>query len=216
MKINKIALACGVAMLGVSVHSMAEVSMNIGATSNYIWRGVTQTEDAAAISGGVDWASDIGLYAGAWASNVQFAPDTTPYELDLYGGYSAEVGDFGYDAGLIYYTYDGDADANFLELALSGSWKFLNAGFNYTLSADNDDAEGDLYYFAGLSFDLPQDFAIGGTIGSYDYDAGGDYTHFQIDLTKSAGDFGDVSLSLTDTDLDNDDPIFFVSWGKSF
>lgn len=226
MKMKKMALACGVAMLGMSAQSMAEVSMNIGATSNYIWRGVTQTDDAAAISGGVDWSSDIGIYLGAWASNVDFGPDTSPYELDLYGGYAGEVGDFGYDIGLIYYTYDSDDDANFLELGLSGSWKFLSAGLNYTLTGDADDdtsayVDGDLYYFAGLNFDLPQDFSVGLTIGGYSFENDGvgaidDYAHYLLDLSKSAGDFGDVTLSLTDTDLDDDDPKVFVSWSKTF
>jgi hypothetical protein len=51
-----------------------------------------------------------------------------------------------------------------------------------------------------------------------------DYTHYQVDLTKSAGDFGDVTLSLSDTDIDDtnpdaggdSDPRFFVSWSKTF
>ncbi len=226
MKMNKIALACGVAMLGMSAQTMAEVSMNLGATSNYIWRGESQTGDAAAISGGVDWASDMGIYLGAWTSNVDFGGDTSPYELDLYGGYAGEVGDFGYDVGLIYYTYDQDDDANFLELGLSGDWKMLSAGLNYTLNgdADNDTSKyvsGDLYYFLGLGFDLPQEFAVGLTFGGYSYENDGvggieDYTHFLVDLSKSAGDFGDVTLSLTDTDQDDDDPKFFVSWSKTF
>ena len=223
-------LAVSIALLGLSAPAIAEVSMNIGATSNYVWRGVTQTDDKAAISGGLDWSSDSGLYAGTWVSNVDFGgPDTSPYELDLYGGYAGEAGDFGYDAGLIYYTYENDDDANFLELGLSGSWKFLSAGLNYTLSSDVDDTagaeqfiEGDLYYFAGLSFDLPEDFGVGFTIGHYSFEDDGvggadlNYTHYQADLSKSAGDFGDVTLSLSDTDIDNDDMKVFVSWAKTF
>ncbi len=204
--------------------------MNIGATSNYIWRGISQTSDAAAISGGLDWSDASGLYAGTWVSNVDFgACCETSYELDLYGGYAGKVGDFGYDAGLIYYTYDQDDDANFLELALSGSWQFLSAGLNYTVSSDVEETaaaetfiEGDLYYYVGASFDLPQDFSVGLTLGSYSWEDDGvggadlDYTHYQADLSKSAGDFGDVTLSLSDTDIDNDDMKFFVSWSKTF
>ncbi|RDH89572.1 MAG: hypothetical protein DIZ77_04650 [endosymbiont of Seepiophila jonesi] len=234
MKMNKIALACGAVMLGMSGLSVAdnEFGMNIGVTSNYIWRGVTQTDDGAAVSGGVDYAHGSGFYAGAWASNVDWstvdgAGATTPspvsYELDLYGGYAGEIGDFGYDAGLIYYTYDDSADSNFLELGLSGSWKFLSAGLNYTLSGQADDdtglyVSGDMYYYAGVSFDLPQDFSIGGTVGKYDFtnSSDDDYTHYQVDVSKTAGDYGDVSLSLADTDMDGSDIKFFVSWSKSF
>jgi uncharacterized protein (TIGR02001 family) len=214
MKLNKLALACGVAMLGLSSLAAADVSMNIGATSNYVWRGVTQTGDASAISGGVDWSHDSGVYLGAWASNVDFST----HELDLYGGYAGEVGDFGYDGGLIYYTYDSNDDLNFSELSLSGSWQFLSAGLNYTLSADDDTHKHDLYYHAGVSFDLQQDYSIAGTVGKYNFDdpAYDDYTHYQVDLTKSAGDFGDVTFSLSDTNIKDDNAKVFVSWAKSF
>ncbi len=75
--------------------------MNVGVTSNYIWRGISQTDDAAAVSGGLDWSGASGLYAGTWVSNVDFgACCETSYELDLYGGFANEVGDFGYDVGL--------------------------------------------------------------------------------------------------------------------
>ena len=232
MKIKTTALAVTVALAGLSAPAFAEVSMNIGVTSNYVWRGVTQTDDKAAISGGLDWSGDTGLYAGTWASNVDFGKDDqgnniTPYELDLYGGYAGEVGDFGYDVGLLYYTYDSDANANFLELGVSGSWKFLSAGVNYTLNGDANEntdpfVEGDLYYYGALSFDLPEDFNISLTAGSYNFENDGvngeeyDYSHYQADLTKSAGDFGDVTLSLSDTDITNDDMKVFVSWAKTF
>jgi uncharacterized protein (TIGR02001 family) len=55
--------------LADSPHS---ISANIGAVSNYIWRGVTQTGDQAAVQGGFDYAHESGFYAGTWASNVDF------------------------------------------------------------------------------------------------------------------------------------------------
>lgn len=230
MKMKKIALACGIAMVGFSSLAAAEVSMNIGVTSNYLFRGVTQTNDDAAVSGGVDWSSPMGLYAGAWASNVDFGdattPSPTPYELDLYGGYSGELSGFGYDLGLIYYTYDSDADANYLELGVSGSWKFLKLGVNYTLDGDANDktdpfVSGDIYYYGQANMDLPDDYSVGLTLGRYSFDNNGigdtkSYSHYQFDLTKSAGDFGDVTLTLSDTDLDNDDAKVLASWSKSF
>jgi uncharacterized protein (TIGR02001 family) len=151
------------------------------------------------------------------------------YELDLYGGYAGEIAGLGYDVGLIYYTYDSDADSNFLELGLSGSWQMLSFGLNYTLSSDVEDTsaaeafiDGDMYYYVGASFDLPQDYSVGLTVGQYAFEDDGvggadfDYTNYQIDLSKSAGDYGDVSLSVSDTDIDNDDMKFFVTWSKGF
>ncbi len=62
-------------------------SANIGVGSNYMWRGITQTDNAAAISGGVDYANPNGFYAGTWTSNVTWVGDS--YELDLYAGYGS-------------------------------------------------------------------------------------------------------------------------------
>jgi uncharacterized protein (TIGR02001 family) len=55
-----------------SAQSPWSFSANIGAVSNYIWRGVTQTGDQAAVQGGLDVAHESGFYAGTWASNVDF------------------------------------------------------------------------------------------------------------------------------------------------
>ena len=234
MKMHKLALACGVAVLGLSSAVSADVSMNIGATSNYIFRGVTLSGDEAAISGGADWSGESGLYAGAWASNLAGASD---YELDLYGGYAGEFADVGYDVGLLYYTYPSDLDADYAELYANGGWNLLSFGLAYVVSSDVDDTdaaeqfiEGDLYFYIGASVELPEDFSIGLTVGRQTFEDDGvgdaelDYTHYQVDLTKSAGDFGDVTLSFSDTDLDDtddsaggdSDPRFFVSWSKEF
>ena len=233
MKMNELALACGVAMLGCCSLAAADVSMNIGATSNYIWRGMTQNNNATTFSGGLDWENASGLYAGTWVSTA-----SSDYELDLYGGYNGSIGDFGYGAGLTYYTYPSDDDANFAELDLSGSWQMLSFGLDYTIASDVDDTssvadqfiEGDLHYYAGISFDLPQDYSLGLTIGTYAFEDDGvadtdlDFTYYQVDLTKSVGEFGDVTLSLSDSDIANNSNVggedgdmrFLISWAKSF
>jgi uncharacterized protein (TIGR02001 family) len=234
MKISKLAQACGVAILGLSSVVAADVSMNIGATSNYVFRGVTLSNDEAAVSGGADWSSEMGLSAGTWVSNLAGGGD---YELDLYGGYGGEIVGIGYDVGLLYYTYPSDMDANYAELYANGSWNLLSFGLAYVVTSDVEDTdaaeqflEGDLYYYLGGSVELPRDFSIGLTVGQQTFEDDGvgdaefDYTHYQIDLTKSAGDFGDVTLSLSDTNLDDTDDTkggdsdlrFFVSWSKEF
>lgn len=215
MKMNKIALACGAALMGVTSLAQAEVSANIGVTSNYVWRGWTQTEDQAAIQGGIDYSHESGFYAGTWASNVSFDGDTGA-ELDFYVGFGGEASGIGYDVGYVYYSYPQYDDSDFGELYGSATWEWLTVGLAYTTNADNSSAEGDLYYYASASFDLPQDFSIGATIGAYDYDAGGDYQHYQLDLGKSAGDYGDFTLSVSDNDETDSDPLVFVSWSKTF
>ena len=104
-----LSLGCGTAM--------AEITANASVTNNYLWRGLTQSLNQAAVQGGLDYASESGFYAGTWVSNVEYAPgDPYSYEHDIYFGYSGESGDLTYDIGWLYYNYDAAADIDFHEL----------------------------------------------------------------------------------------------------
>ncbi|HBH36543.1 MAG TPA: hypothetical protein DDW45_09490 [Gammaproteobacteria bacterium] len=244
MKLKKTVIACGIALMGMTsaLHAAEtttnsyELSANIGVTSNYLWRGVTQTDDGPAVSGGVDWAHAGGFYLGAWISNIDWALDDvgSGAEVDFYGGFKGEYEEFGYDVGLIYYYYPstGYEDSNFFELAVSGSWKWFSAGINYTLTGDADSgapfSSGDIYYHISASYEFAESWSIGGTVGYYDFDTSGaweaangdgDYAHGQIDLTKSAGEWGDFTLTVSTAEegsLSSDDTKVAVSWSKTF
>ena len=228
MKMKKIIMLCGAALLGVSSLAQAEFTANIGVTSNYLWRGVTQTSDGAAISGGVDWAHESGAYAGTWVSNIDWGIGNGA-EVDFYGGFANELGDFGYDVGMIYYYYpDSDySGSDFSEIFFNGSWKWLEAGLAYTMWGDADSgapwSSGDMYYHLGASFDVAESWSVGVTGGYYDFDTSRaygdmDYGHIQADLTKSAGDWGDFTLTVSQAEEESgdDDTKFFISWSKSF
>ncbi|RMG33853.1 MAG: hypothetical protein D6720_10685 [Gammaproteobacteria bacterium] len=226
MKMTKIALAMGLAGLGISGMAQAELSANIGATSNYVWRGQTQTSDQAAISGGVDFSHDSGLYLGTWISNIDWGAAGSGEELDLYGGYSGEASGIGYDLGVIRYVYPSIGNSDFTELYGSVSYGPATVGLNYTVNGESGGQYdgGDLYYYASASFDLGEGWSVGGTVGHYTFDkvSSVDYSHAQLDVTKSAGDFGDFTLSLSnvfDQDVGagyDNDLMPFVSWSKSF
>ena len=68
----------------------AEFESNVAIANDYVWRGMTQTSEEPAISGGFDIAGDNGLYFGTWASNVEFG-DGAALELDWYAGYAGET-----------------------------------------------------------------------------------------------------------------------------
>ena len=223
-KLTKILPAAAVLATGPAFAQETDsfpVDGNIGVTSNYVFRGVTQTGDGAAVQGGLDYAHDSGLYVGTWTSNVNFAGGT---ELDVYGGYSGEAGEVGYDVGVIGYLYpEADGDANFAEAYLGLSYDMLSAGVAYTFTSEVDNgyfSDGDVFFYVSGGFDLAEDFSAGLTVGYYafDYSGDGDYVYGQLDLTKSS-DYGDFtfSVSLADkSDLASDDPLFFVSWGTGF
>lgn len=205
--------------------AQAGVTGNIGLSSNYIWRGVTQTRDQAAISGGLDYSSDIGLHAGTWLSNVDFDGDSG-YELDLYGGYGGEIQAFNYDAGFIYYAYPVQDDLNFTELYVNGGVGPLTVGVNYTVDKDAGGDDKDIYYYGELGFDdlfkgeTLKDIGLSLVVGRYDFDdnALDDYTHYGVKLSK-ATDLGDFGIGVDKNDLDGgnaDDPRVTVSLSKEF
>jgi uncharacterized protein (TIGR02001 family) len=224
MKLTKIALASALA-LGTTV-AQADIEGNIGATSNYMWRGLTQTQDGAAISGGLDYSNESGIYAGVWVSNVDFGSDDMDgeivgYETDLYGGISGEMNGVGYDAGVIFYTYPTSQDGNFTEIAVSASMGMVTVGLASVVAADNDTLEGDLYYYISAGVDVMDGMTLSGTIGSTDPDAAGDgYTHVNLSLGKGMGDLGDFSLNLDTIDdalnPNGDNATVSVAWSKGF
>lgn len=105
-----IAAAAAAAALGVGVPdvSYADVAFNVGAVTDYRYRGISQTRLKPAVQGGVDYTQG-GLYLGAWASTIKWVKDAggdSDVEIDLYGGYKGEiVKGLGYDVGLLTYIY---------------------------------------------------------------------------------------------------------------
>ena len=136
------------------------VSYNVGLYSQYIFRGLTQTNRKPALQGGVDLTHSSGFYLGAWASNISWLTDksgVTPnasspsyytsggsLEIDLYGGYRHTfegIGSgLGIDIGALQYWYPGKldsanyADANTTELYGALSYGWLQAKYSQVVS----------------------------------------------------------------------------------
>jgi len=105
-------------LTAVSVPAMAvDLSANIGYNSQYIYRGIPQKNSSA--FGGLDLAAN-GFYLGTWAADVGDG-----IEIDYYGGYGFDVGDFNFGVGGTIYTYTGGFDDTYKEINLSAGWKFL-------------------------------------------------------------------------------------------
>lgn len=215
-----LAVALVAATAGFSQLAQAAVEANIGATSNYLWRGVSQSSDGVSISGGLDYSHESGFYAGTWIGAIDFGSGSGT-ENDYYLGFAGESGDFGYDVGYIYYAYpeSGFEDSNFGEIYFNGSYGDFGFGVAYTVNSQVADGSlfdtGDMYYNVSYGWELPEEYSLGLTYGYYDFDAGsdGDYGHFQLDLSK--GDFT-FTISKADEDSGDDDTKFVVSWGTTF
>jgi len=89
-----------------------DLSFNAALTSDYRYRGISQTRLQPALQGGVDFASAAtGWYVGAWASTINWTRDARGsgrVELDIYGGKRGQLSeDVSYDAGVLSYVYKG-------------------------------------------------------------------------------------------------------------
>jgi len=112
-------------------------SANVGLTTDYVFRGVSQSNEEAAIQGGVDFTCGK-FYAGFWGSSIAFGNGT---EIDLYGGYKTTVGRFNLDLGFIYYGYPGTGGEELSYFELKGAastevWKGGTAGVTVFYSPD--------------------------------------------------------------------------------
>lgn len=206
------------ALFASQASAVEGLSANVGATSNYLWRGVSQTNDATAISGGIDYAAQSGFYAGTWASNVDFGDDAS-HELDFYLGFGGEISDgLGYDIGYIYYAYPDSAESDssneydFGELY--GTLSYANFSVTASYGVNNDDgaewADSALYISGDAEFEVADGLTLALHIGDYSFDGdyeSDDYSDYGISLSK-----GGFTLGLSDTDMDNDDMKFFVSY----
>ena len=181
LKIGALALIIG----SVSLHA-AEFESNVALSNDYVWRGMTQTSEEPAISGGFDIAGENGLYFGTWASNVEFG-DGAALELDWYAGYSGEIeSGVSYDFGYLAYTYPGEDSLDFEEIYLGLGYSY----FGFTFSSGQDSAPDN----SELSIALGET-GIGITFG--DYEDYGEYTLISYDLPIDLAGLG-VSIAWSD------------------
>lgn len=97
----------------------ATLTGNAALTSDYVWRGSTQSQGDPAAQAGFKFAADSGWYASAWGSSVEFAPEThASSELDVTVGWAGRIApDWALDANLLHYRYPGTTvDLNWTEL----------------------------------------------------------------------------------------------------
>jgi uncharacterized protein (TIGR02001 family) len=185
------------------------LSANVAATNNYLWRGLEQTGGDAAISGGIDYAIDSGFYTGTWVSNAWGGT-----ELDLYGGFAADINDsMSYDVGFIYFAYPDADDADFSEIYGSFTFTGLTLGVAVLTSASVDDIDaGDsVYVNADYALTLGNETEVNFHIGNYSGDFSTDSTDFGISINKDNFTFG-VSKTDYDDGASSDDMKFYVAY----
>ena len=158
-----------------------DLTANIGYNSEYIFRGIPQKSSSA--MGGLDLTAG-GFYAGTWGADVGDG-----LEIDYYGGYNLELGDFILGAGFTWYTYTDDFDDEYLEANLKAGWKFIT--FDAAIGEYDNFGAGKLdYEFYSVTV---KHAGFWGKVGTFENDFDGSYYE---------GGYGNT-LTINEVDLFN-------------
>lgn len=170
----------------------ADFSANIGWNSQYFYRGIFQSKSSA--MGGVDVGIG-GFYAGVWGADVDDG-----IEVDYYGGYAAEIGDFTLGAGATLYTYTGDFDDTYTEINLTAGWSWLT--FDAAIGTYDNFAGPDLdYQFYSLTAEYNGFY---GVVGTFADDFEGSYFEAGYGNTLTVGETDIFDYTFTGIYSDSD------------
>ncbi|MGD8526322.1 MAG: TorF family putative porin [Thioalkalispiraceae bacterium] len=200
MNKNKIAIASAALLTAMTGSAQAETSANVAVTTDYVFRGISQSDGAPAIQGGVDYAHQSGFAAGVWASSVDDTVGDAGIEVDLYATFSATVGEYGYSVGYYNYRYpggDSGSSEDVAEIALGGTFR------NYALTYYKGDSDLDADYLefkANFAMDRGVNLGIG--VGRTFDDNGEDITDFKLGVSTQIEGL-DFELAYTDNNSDN-------------
>ena len=203
-----------------------EFSANVALTTDYVFRGASQTDESGAVQGGFDVGWKF-LSFGVWASNLDFGgadsnadgiadSDVADIEIDWYAGFKKSLNGVELDLGVIYYHYpnafDPGGDLDYIEFkaGLSGTlFRVVDAGLTVYYSPDYTGEIGDTYTVEGaLETSLRHGFAISGTLAYIENTDGnailadGDdaYWYWNAGLSKTFKETFTLDVRYWDTD----------------
>jgi len=207
-----------------------KITANGSVVTEYIFRGVPQSDGKAVAQGGLD-LTQSGFYLGTWISQVDTTARTpaggdvaSGLEYDLYGGYGIDIGDFSLGIGATGYFYTDNFDETYLEANFSAGWKFITLDYaigEYDSSPNNAD-----YTFGSITLDYAGFYGLWGTWGD---EFEGDYLEIGYGNTLTVGDTDlfDYTFALISTDRNlslkvdrngnpSGDTFFYAGVTKSF
>jgi len=197
------------ARVAIAQAQIGDLNVYLTATTDYFSRGFSQSDGDAAVQIGVDYLHRSGFFVGAWASNVDYATESSRakprrLELDYYLGFNRQRDDLSWTLSFARYVYP-DISVSYDYSEISGNVEFgehLTFGMSYTdslLAVGQSALNAEL----GGMLVLPWDMELGATLGRFESDdlQDGGYTHWNIGLSKLVGRFG-LDLRYYDTRFD--------------
>ncbi|MFW6093501.1 MAG: TorF family putative porin [Pseudomonadota bacterium] len=198
--------------------SVSTVSGSASLATEYVFRGISQTEEKPQLRAQVTWSHDIGFYAGVWSANTHFGGPGNSIEIDPFIGFANAIGDsrWRYDFGYWYYHYPGarsDIDYGELYGILSydlSPWKFQGSVWfapDY-FGSDFFDDEPATAIQGGATYAFGNGFSLSAMLGTQTFDEPGgipgqDYLYWTIALAKS---WDQLTFELVGHDTDGVEP----------
>ena len=214
------------------------LAYNVGAVTEYRFRGLAQTSFKPALQGGIDYTHKSGIYLGAWASNVSWVKDFNgatkgTLELDLYGGYKGSISkELSYDLGFITYQYPGNnsgdagtpgaglySNASTTEVYGALTYGLFTFKYNRTVGdwLGNLKSSGSQYFDLSAAFDLGNGYSLTPHIGRQKVanQVGnlGDCTDYSLSFAKDFGNGVVVSAAASGT---NASRLFYTDLNNKF
>lgn len=205
--------------------SAPTLSANVALTSEYLFRGIAQTNGKPALQGGFDLAHASGFYAGTWGSSISWLSDgnadiSASLEWDLYAGYTGSLGNAGlsYDVGALLYLYPGDYPTgmprpNTTELYLKLNWGGWSLGYSSNVSRhlfgattpSGSDTRGSGYTDLTYIYDFGHGWDASAHVGYQDVRgfAAASYADFLLGVGKSLP-WGRLGVSVVGTTANGD------------
>ena len=190
----------------------SSLSFNVGAVSDYRYRGISQSRLKPAMQGGFDYADKSGFYVGAWASSIKWIKDAggdASVEVDLYGGYKGALGVVSYDLGFLRYEYPSNKlaiDANTNEVYGAVTMGPVTLKYSHAVSNLFGFTNSKNSYYLDLSgtFDMGNGFSLVPHVGYQSVKNNGalSYTDYSLTLGKDLGNGLSATAALVGTDAD--------------
>ena len=241
----KVGAALALAMMGSSIAMAQEapvaehtVAYNAALTTEYRYRGLSQSRFDPALQGGVDYTHNpTGFYVGTWASTIKWIKDAgriagvdvggANVEVDIYGGYKGSVMEgLGYDVGLLQYWYPRNKldraapleKADTLEAYGALTYGPVTAKYSHALTDTfgNPDSKNSYYFDLSASFEITDGWMLAPHVGRQKikgpFDDGASYTDYSLAVSKDFSGFV-VSAAAVGT---NADKTFYVTPSGKF
>jgi len=216
-------LAIGAAQAQKAPEPDFTIAYNVGAVSQYRFRGIEQTSGTPALQAGLDFAHKNGFYAGVFTSSIKWIQDANgasagEREIDYFAGYKASFSNINLDLGVIRYDYPANnsgaggpgaglwSNATTNEAYIGMGYGLVNFKYSHSLGdfLGNIGSSGSKYYDLSLNFDLGNGMSLVPHIGrqtipNVNPANSADYTDYALTLNKDFGNGWSASLAAIGT-----------------